>query len=86
MQKMSFHSQRWDGKYRTQAMNQDHWSFHIYLSQSYLLTCTLYKKLYIGETGRRLGDRFREQPRGIEKEDKNAFKPVSSHFNLPNHS
>ena len=26
----------------------------------YCITCTLCKKLYIGETGRRLGDRFRE--------------------------
>ena len=27
----------------------------------YCITCALCKKLYIGETGRRLGDRFREQ-------------------------
>ena len=31
-----------------------------------------------GETGRRLGD--------VEKDDKNASKPVARHFNLPNHS
>ena len=29
---------------------------------------TLYKKLYIGETGRRQGDRFREHLRDVEKE------------------
>ena len=52
----------------------------------YRITCTLCKKLYIGETGRRLGDRFREHVRGVEKDDKNAFKPVARHFNLPNHS
>ena len=49
----------------------------------YCITCTLFKKLYIGETGRRLGDRFREH---LEKEDKDASKPVARNFNLPNHS
>ena len=44
------------------------------------------KKLYIGETSRRLGDRFREHLRDVEKDDKNASKPVARHFNLPNHS
>ena len=52
----------------------------------YCTTCTLCKKLYSGETGRRLGDRFREQLREIEQDDKNASKPVARHFNLPNHS
>ena len=52
----------------------------------YCITCTLYKKLYIGETGSRLGDRFREHPRDVEKDDKDASKPVARHFNLPNHS
>ena len=33
----------------------------------YCMTCTLCKKLYIGETGRRLGDRFREHLRDVEK-------------------
>ena len=33
----------------------------------YCITCTLCKKLYIGETGRRLGDRFRERLRDVEK-------------------
>ena len=52
----------------------------------YCITCTLCNKLYIGETGRRLGDRFREHPRDVEIDDKNASKPVARHFNLPNHS
>ena len=52
----------------------------------YCITCTLCKELYIGETGRRLGDRFREHLRDVEKDDKNASKPVARHFNLPNHS
>ena len=38
------------------------------------------------ETGRRLGDRFREHLRDVEKDDKNASKPVARLFNLPNHS
>ena len=52
----------------------------------YCITCTLCKKLYIGETGRRLGDRFREHLRDVEKDDKDASKPIARHFNLPNHS
>ena len=52
----------------------------------YCTTCTLCKKVYIGETGRRLGDRFREHLRDVEKDDKDASKPVARHFNLPNHS
>ena len=43
----------------------------------YCITCTLCKKLYIGETSRRLGDRFREHLREVEKDDKNASKPVA---------
>ena len=52
----------------------------------YCITCTLCNKLYIGETGRRLGDRFCEHLRDVEKNDKDASKPVARHFNLPNHS
>ena len=52
----------------------------------YCITCTLCKELCIGETGRRLGDRFREHLRDVEKDDKDASKPVARHFNLPNHS
>ena len=52
----------------------------------YCITCTYSKKIYIGETGRRLGDRFREHLRDVERNDKDASKPVARHFNLPNHS
>ena len=38
------------------------------------------------ETGRRLGDRFQEHLRDVERNDKDASKPVARHFNLPNHS
>ena len=52
----------------------------------YCITCTLCNKLYIGETGRRLGDRCREHLRDVQKNYKDASKPVARHFNLPNHS
>ena len=48
----------------------------------YCITCTYCKKLNIGETGRRLGERFRENLREVERNDKDTFKPVARHFNL----
>ena len=36
MQNMSFHSQRWEN-IGTQAIDQDRWSFHLYLSKCHLL-------------------------------------------------
>ena len=45
------------------------------------------REIGIGETDRRLGDRFREHLRDVEKDDKDAqSKPVARHLNLPNHS
>ena len=52
----------------------------------YCITCTLCKKIYIGETGRRLADRFREHLRDVEINNTYASKPVARHFNLRNHS
>ena len=52
----------------------------------YYITCTYRKKLYMDETGRRLGDRFREHLRDVERNDKDASKPVATHFNLPSYS
>ena len=52
----------------------------------YCITCTLCKKIYIGETGRRLADRFREHLRDAEQNNTDASKPVARYFNLPNHS
>ena len=52
----------------------------------YCITFTFCNELYIGETGRRLGDRFREYVRDLERNDKDASKPVARHLNLPNHS
>ena len=40
----------------------------------YCITCNLYRKIYIGYPGRRLGDRFREQLRDVEINDKGASK------------
>ena len=48
----------------------------------YCITCTCCNKLYIDETGRRLGDRFREHLRDVERNDKDASKPVAIHSNL----
>ena len=46
--------------------------------------------LYIGETGRRLGNRFCDHLRDVQKKKKkkpaDAFKPVSKHSHLPGHS
>ena len=36
----------------------------------YCITCTLCQKLHIGETEKRLGDRFREHLRDVEEDDK----------------
>ena len=48
-------------------------------------TCTYCNKLYIGETGRQLGDRFREHLRDVERNDRDASKPIARHSNLSNH-
>ena len=48
----------------------------------YCITGTLCKKIYIGETGRRLADLFLRDV----KNNTGASKPVARHFNLPNHS
>ena len=52
----------------------------------YCITSKLCKKLYIGETGRQLGDRFQEHLHDVKKDDKDTYKSVVRHFNLPNHS
>lgn len=50
------------------------------------ITCTLCKKIYIGETGRKRTDRFREHVCDVEKNDKDGSKPVERHFNLSNYA
>ena len=50
------------------------------------ITCTLCKKLYVGETGRRLGDRFREHLCDVEKDAKTHLNRSTDTVNLLNHS
>ena len=52
----------------------------------YCITCTYCNKLYISKTGKWLGDQLRGHLRDVERNDKDASKPVARHFNLPNHS
>ena len=52
----------------------------------YCITCTLCNKLYIGESGRKLGDRFREHLLDVKNKGSDLCKPVARHFNLPGHS
>ena len=41
---------------------------------------------YIGESGRKLGDRFREHLLDVKNKGSDLSKPVAGHFNLPGHS
>ena len=50
----------------------------------YCISCSKCCKLYIGETGRRLSDRFAEHLRSVRNND--VDKPVARHFNAANHS
>ena len=50
----------------------------------YAICCLACGKVYIGETLRRLGDRFREHLRDIK--NKSRTSPVAQHFNSPGHS
>ena len=57
----------------------------------YVITCQRCHKLCIGETGRRLSDRFGEHLRSVEGFKQNPrYKgggfPVAEHFNLPDHN
>ena len=50
----------------------------------YCISCVKCCKLYIGETGRRLSDRFSEHLRSVRNND--VDKPVARHFNAANDS
>ena len=57
----------------------------------YVITCQRCYKLYIGETVRRLSDRFGEHLRSVEGFKQNPCYqgggfPVAEHFNLPEHN
>ena len=43
----------------------------------YCITCTLCNKLYIGESGRKLGDRFREYLLDVKNKGSDLSKPVN---------
>ncbi|KAL9986840.1 hypothetical protein ACROYT_G001046 [Oculina patagonica] len=49
----------------------------------YIITCRACTMSYIGETGRRLGDRFCEHLRSVERK---ADLPVAKHFSSPGHT
>ena len=75
------------GKQKPSLYMGHSWRLVVYLANViYCITCTLSKKLYICETGRRPGDRFYEHLRDVKKDDKDASRPVACPFNLPNHS
>ena len=50
----------------------------------YIIKCRTCNKIYIGETGRRLGDRFREHLRSPRQT--NTDLPVGRHFASPRHA
>ena len=50
----------------------------------YCISCSRCGLLYVGETGRRLSDRFAEHLRSVRNGD--VDKPVARHFNSANHS
>ena len=50
----------------------------------YAINCRTCNKMYIGETGRRLGDRLREHLRSTRLPDTDL--PVGCHFTSPDHS
>ena len=67
-------------------MKSARWFRGDYAKVIYCITCPYCNKFDIGETGRRLGDRFWENLRKVERNDKDTSKPVNRHFNLSNHS
>ena len=52
----------------------------------YCITCTLCSKLYIGESGRKLGDHFRKHLLDVKNKGSDLPKPVARHFSLQGHS
>ena len=52
----------------------------------YCITCALFKKICMGQSGRGLADRFREHLRDADENDTDASKPVAPYFNLFNQS
>ena len=88
MQNLSFRSKRdkISGPKRSVKITDRFTSTSDYAT--YLGLCNLHimQKAIHWQNRRRLGDRFREHLRDVEKDDKDASKPVARHFNIPNHS
>ena len=57
---------------------------HLLQHHLYCISCSKCCKLYIGETGRRLSDRFAEHLRSVRNYD--VDMPVARHVNTANHS
>ena len=60
----------------------DHFTY-ISTNVIYCITCTLCKKIYIGETGRRLADRFREHLRDATQIRPNQSRAISIFLTTP---
>ena len=86
IKKMSFYSQHWLN-IGSQEIHQDHWSFHLYLSQCHVLH-NLYSLQNVIHWQNRQTTR-RQIPRTFlwhTQRRQNASKLVVRHFDLPNHS
>ena len=86
--KLLFFSKRHEISHRCPSRHLQ-W-FHLFSPNLVIcyITCTYRKKLYIGETGRRQGDQFWEHLHNVERNDKDASKPVvrlKSHCSLSLH-
>ena len=86
--KLLFFSKRHEISHRCPSRHLQ-W-FHLFSPNLVIcyITCTYRNKLYIGETGRRQGDQFWEHLHNVERNDKDASKPVvrqKSHCNLSLH-
>ena len=83
------------GQHQCFTYDQHSWGTYAYHHQFNLYTCTSYNvvylikcrtsnKVYIGETGRCLGDRFRDHLRSTRQS--NTDLPVGRHFASPGHA
>ena len=82
-------TRRADSLLSTDPMTDHLFSDHFDYTTSniiYCITFTLFNKLYIEESGRKLGDRFREHLLDVKNKGSDLSKPVARHFNLPGHS
>ena len=75
----------WPGRLKCLATGLDR-SDPLFLTSSKCSQKRSPNKLYIGESGRKLGDRFREHLLDVKNKGSDLSKPVARHFNLPGHS